>query len=92
MNFCVAILISKKEEDIQRFHHIMPYYFKKGKNANEMQKKIVQYMERVLWLIKCVKSDVQSFLGLLTFCQIIICCGAVLCFERYLAVPLASTR
>ena len=40
MNFSVAILILKIEEDMQYFWHIMLYYFKKGKNATEMQKKI----------------------------------------------------
>ena len=35
MNFCVAILILKMEENKQHFQHI---YFKKGKNATEMQK------------------------------------------------------
>ena len=38
----------------------MSYYFKKGKNATEMQKRFVQFMENVLWLIKCVKSGLQS--------------------------------
>ena len=28
------------EKDTQHFQHIMLYYFKKGKNATEMQKKI----------------------------------------------------
>ena len=28
------------EENTQHFQHIMLYYFKKGKNATEMQKKI----------------------------------------------------
>ena len=28
------------EENMQHFWHIMPYYFKKGKNKTEMQKKI----------------------------------------------------
>ena len=39
-NFCVAILILKIEEKEQHFRHIMLYYFKKGKNATETQKKI----------------------------------------------------
>ena len=39
MNFCVAILILKVEENAQHFWHIMLYYLKKGKNAIEMQKK-----------------------------------------------------
>ena len=40
MKFCVAILILKMEEKKQHFPHIMLYYFKKGKNATETQKKI----------------------------------------------------
>ena len=38
MNFCVAILILKMEENKQHFQHI--YFFKKGKNTTETQKKI----------------------------------------------------
>ena len=40
MNFCVAILILKMEENKQHFRHIMLYYFKKGKNTTETQKKV----------------------------------------------------
>ena len=40
MNFCVAILILKMEENNQHFRYIMLYYFKKCKNAIEMQKKV----------------------------------------------------
>ena len=40
MNFCVAILILKMEENMQHFHHIMLYYFKNGKNTTEMQNKM----------------------------------------------------
>ena len=40
MNFCVAILILNMEENKQHFWHIMFYYFKKGENTTEMQKKI----------------------------------------------------
>ena len=36
----MAILISKMKENMQHFWHIMLYYFKRGKNATEMQKKI----------------------------------------------------
>ena len=39
MNFYAAILILKIEAK-QHFWHIMLYYFKKGKNATEMEKKI----------------------------------------------------
>ena len=39
MNFCAAILTLKIEEDTH-FWRIMHCYFKKGKTATEMQKKI----------------------------------------------------
>ena len=67
---CVAILILKMEENMQHFWHSMFYYFKEGKNTTEMKKKkkrFVQCIEKVLWLIQCVKSDLQSFLALLIF-------------------------
>ena len=40
VNFCVAILILNMEENQQYFWYIMLYYFKKGKNATETQRKI----------------------------------------------------
>ena len=40
MNFCAAILILKMEENMQCFWPVILYYFKKGKNATEMQKQI----------------------------------------------------
>ena len=39
VNFCIAILILKMEENKWRFWHIMLYYFKKGKNTTETHKK-----------------------------------------------------
>ena len=39
VNSCAAILILKIE-DMQHFWHIMLYYFKKGKNTAETQRKI----------------------------------------------------
>ena len=46
---------------MQHFWHIMLFTFKKGKNSTAMQKKrFVQCMEKVLWLIECVKSSLQS--------------------------------
>ena len=47
MNFCVAILIMKMEEEKQHFQHIVPFYIKEGKNATETQR-FVQCMEIVL--------------------------------------------
>ena len=38
MNFCVAILILKMEENTQHFWHIVLYCFKKGSNEAEIQK------------------------------------------------------
>ena len=49
VNFCVAILILKMEENMQHFWYIMLYYFKKDKNATGIGKKrFVQCMEKVL--------------------------------------------
>ena len=63
LNFCVAILILKMKEKKKHFQHTMLYYFKKGKNTTKMQKKrFVQCMEKVLWVVKHVKSGFQSFM------------------------------
>ena len=40
MNLCIVILILKMEENKQHFPHTVLYYFKKGKNATETQRKI----------------------------------------------------
>ena len=39
MKFFVDILITKMEENKQHYWHFMLYYFKKGKNVTEMEKK-----------------------------------------------------
>ena len=39
MNFYAASLILKMEEEMQHFWCILLYYFKKGKNATETDKK-----------------------------------------------------
>ena len=66
MNFCVAILILRMEEDIQHFWCIMLYYFNKGKNTTETQEKICAvYGEGTV--TDCVKSGLRSFLVLLSF-------------------------
>ena len=61
VNFCVAILILKMEENMQHLQHIMLYYFKKGKNATEMQKKknCAAYGEGPV--TECAKSGLRSF-------------------------------
>ena len=56
VNFHVAILILKMEENIFR----ILYYFKKGKNATETQR-FVQFM-KLPWLLKYVKSSLWSFM------------------------------
>ena len=51
LNFCADVLILKMEEDMQHFQCITLYYFKKGNNATNMQKKkdlFVPGMEKVL--------------------------------------------
>ena len=45
MNFCVAILMLKMEENQPYFQRIMLYYFKKDKNVTETQKMICVYRE-----------------------------------------------
>ena len=42
VDFCVAILIWKMEENTQQFSHIVLYYFKRSENAIEIQKKICE--------------------------------------------------
>ena len=37
----------KMEENKQHFQHIILYYLKKGKNTNEVQKRLEEYMEKV---------------------------------------------
>ena len=59
VNFCVAILILKMEENMEHFWHIILYYFKKGKNATEMQKNCAVNREGAV--TDHVKSGVQSF-------------------------------
>ena len=39
VNFCVAILILTREENIQHFRHIVLCYFEKGKNATEPRRR-----------------------------------------------------
>ena len=56
LNFCVAILILKMEEDTQYFWCIMLYYFKKGKNKTETQKKDLYS----LWRRCCDWSNISK--------------------------------
>ena len=60
MNICVAILILKMNKK-QHFWHTILTYFKKGKNTTETQRRFVQCMETVLWLIEHVKNGLWSF-------------------------------
>ena len=56
VSFCVAILILKMEENMQYFQHIRLYYFKKGKNTTEMQKKDLCSV----WRRCCDRSNVSK--------------------------------
>ena len=55
------------EENKQHFFSIMLYYFKKGKNVTEMQKRIWALYGEVAVTDQSVKSGLPSFLVLLTF-------------------------
>ena len=65
VNFCVAILILKVGENTEHFQCIFFCYFKKGKNANEMQKEICAvYREGAVtdgtcqkWFVKFCAGD-----------------------------------
>ena len=64
VNFCVAILILKLEENTKHFWHIMLYYFKKGNNATETQKKTCKvYGEGALTDWMCQKWFVKFCAG-----------------------------
>ena len=55
----------------------MLYYFKKGKNATEIQKKICAvYGEGAVTDWMCQKWFAKFFFAILTFWPIIFCCGA----------------
>ena len=92
MNFCAAILILKKKDEMSHFQCIMLYYFKKGKNATETHThtRSVQCVEKVLCLIKCVKVIREVSWYYWHFGQIISWYGAVLCIGRCLAAPTRS--
>ena len=65
MDFCVAILLLKIEENIH-FWHTKLYYFKKGKNTTEMQKgrnTSVQYGESTVTDWMCQKWFVKFHAG-----------------------------
>ena len=58
IDFCVAVLILKIEENKQQLWHIMIYYFNKGKNTTKTHKN-VQNVDKVLLLIECVKGGLR---------------------------------
>ena len=63
VNFHVTILILKMEENMQRFWHIMLYYFKKGKNATELQEMICAVYEVAVTDRTCQKWFVKFHAG-----------------------------
>ena len=62
VNFCVAILILKMEENKQLFWHIMLFYLKNGKNTTEMQKKIHAGYEESAVTDRTRQSGLLSFM------------------------------
>ena len=57
-------------EDGRKQHFLACYallFKERWKTQLKHKKRFVQYTKKVLWLIKCVKSDLWSFLVLLTF-------------------------
>ena len=64
LSFCAAILILTMEENKGHFQHIMLYYFKKAKNATEMQGKICAvYGESAVTDQMCPKWFVKFHAG-----------------------------
>ena len=61
VSFCAPTLILKME-NTQHFQHIMLYYFKKGKNATEIQKICAVHGEGAVTDRMCQKWFVK-FLG-----------------------------
>ena len=90
VNFCVAILILKMKENMQHCWCIMLYYFKKGKNATDIQKQLV-YAEGAVIDWMCQKWFVK-FLGTIDMWPNNSLLWAVWCIGRCLAAPLASTH
>ena len=62
MSFFAAILLLKMEENTQHCWHIVLYYFKKGKNTTETQKKICAVYGGVVTDRTCQKRFAK-FLG-----------------------------
>ena len=81
------------EKNMQHFWHIMLYYFKKGKNATEKQKKICAvYGEGAVTDGTCQKVVCKVSWYYWHFSQVSVCCGSGLCIGRCLAAALASTH
>ena len=75
---------------MQHFQCIMLYYFRKGKNTTETQKKVCAVDgEGTVTDRKCQKWFAE-FLGPTDILAKYLCCGAGLCIGRCLAAPLAS--
>ena len=53
----------KMEENMQHFWHIMLYYFKKGKNAIETQRKICTVYGEVAMTDRMCQKWFANFLG-----------------------------
>ena len=71
---------------------ILCFYFKKGKNTTEMQKKICVVYGKVAVTDRMCQKWFVKFHGIIDILANQLCCGAVLCIGRCLASPLASTH
>ena len=69
--FCVATLILKTEENTQCFWHIMLCYFKKGKNATEIQKKISAVRGRAVTDQMCQSGLLEIFVLAISRCTML---------------------
>ena len=80
-------------KNMQHFQNIMLYYFKKGKNATETQKRDLCGV----WRRCCDWPNMSKVVCTVSwyywhFGQIILCCGIILCSGRCLVAPLPSTH
>ena len=91
MNFCAAILIWRRKSTGNIFGVLCLIISSEVKMHGKHKVRFVQCTEKVLGRIKCVESGLLSFLVLLTFWPNGSLLWAVLCIERCLAAPLAST-
>ena len=70
---CVAILIWKMEEKLSSYYALL---FQERWKQSWSRKRFVQCLEKMLWLIKCLRSGLQSFV-LEIFCWRMLLCSQI---------------